>query len=684
MSLSLLFLLTRAGANYVSLDLAFSADSATVPSRALLAHLRVGIPEQRYGLMLDFNESRVEIDQCLRSTSRTFNVASSATSDVVLFEEEEFMDPELRDYFRLSVVEHCGVARSMSERFYDNCLSERCNGIIGLSSLSSVWEIWTAFTLSLESLHLGRSNPFFRSPPSPSKQKQNKDYEHVVVDCRRTAREGICEFDATIGGIDVVVDFHTHDSYIYVPQRIYALYMAGVSLENVHGSKRLFFNETGDGNDNKKRKRSASGENVFVTPPKEQRRRFQERLEASRHNYAEHSIYYQNSLHRFTMSQWLPLVVEIDKHGALVLDSDLLVHSPSYANSYAGTERSASEHFFGESAGLQSTVLLKPQSDPKSNRVSIGNGLLRRYTLHVDVLRKTMFIEPRVIVEHLTSLELIAVTLLFLFFLRSVCYSLEILAPLSLCVERRCPGCSQLENTDKQHRRVSSHSMREAAFFLLALVVPLVALLRLPVFVPYSSQFVHFYIWAWTTLGVNGLCLLTNLFYSATVARGQRPASGSYCWRSFRVVLSRAACSEQLALLGIFCLTVILRREALATQIGSVVGCITLANATRHIYQSLRFSVSVTAARGVASVRSHDVPKHKDDKMWGFFVLLVLVFLNWLASVGLFSVSVFYPISTFSRVVPTFLVSLSLVAGVWIVHQYSDAEMQKSIDSLLN
>lgn len=666
-----------ARANYVSLDLAFSADSASVPSRALLAHLRVGIPEQRYGLMLDFNESQIEIDQCLRSTSRTFNVASITTTDVVLFEEEEFMDPELRDYFRLPVVEHCGVAHSMSERFYDNCLSERCSGIIGLSSLSSVWEIWTAFTLSLESLHLGRSNPFFRSPPSPSK-KENSD-EHVVVECRRST-DGLCEFDAKIGGIDVVVDFHTHDSYIYVPQRIYSLYMSGVSLENVHGSKRLLFANKNATN-SEKRKRSASGEAIFVTPPDEQRRQFHARLEQSRQNYAEHSIYYRNSLHRFTMSQWLPLVVEISKHGALVLDSDLLVHSPSYANSYAGTERSASEHFFGESAGLQSTVLLKPQPDPKSKRVSIGNGLLRRYTLHIDVLRKLMLIEPRVIVEHLTSLELIAVTLLFMFFLRSVCYSLEILAPLSLCVERRCPGCMQLENTDKQHRRVSSHSLREALFFLLSLVVPLVALLRLPVFVPYSSQFAHFYAWAWTTLGVNGLCLLANLLYSATAARGQRPASGSYCWRSFRVVLSRAACSEQLALLGIFCLTVILRREELATQIGSVVGFITLSNATRHIYQSIRFSVSKQAARTATGTKSFDVPKRDDDKMWGFFVLLVLVLLNWLASVCLFAVSVFYPVSTFSRVVPMLLVALSLVAGVWIVHQYSDAEMQKSVDS---
>lgn len=676
----LLALATRG--NYVSLDLAFSADSATVPSRALLAHLHIGIPEQRYGLMLDFNASRIELDQCLRSVSRTFNVARKATSDDALFEKEEFMDPELRDYIRLPVVEHCGAAHSMPERFYDNCLSERCNGIIGLSTLSGVWEIWTAFTLSLESLHLGRSNPFFRQPPSSSSSSSRSGSdddgdEHVVVDCRRNDA-ALCEFDASVGGVDVVVDFHTHDSYIYVPQRIYALYMSGVSLDNVHGSKRLRFN---DSDSLRGRKRSVvASDGVLVAPPDEQRRLFHERLNEARQRHAERSIYYRNSLHRFTMSQWLPLVVEISRRGALVLDSDLLVHSPSYANSYAGAERSASEHFFGESAGLQSTVLLKPQADARSNRVSIGNGLLRRYTLHVDVLRRRLLIEPRVIVEHLTSLELIAVTVLFLFFLRSVCYSLELLAPLSLCVERRCPGCEQLENTDKQHRRVSSHSMREALFFLLALAVPFVALVRLPVFVPYAARFAHFYVWAWTTLAVNGVCLLANLFYSATVARGQRPASGSYCWRSFRVVLSRAACSEQLALLGIFCLTVILRREALGTQTGAVVGFITLANATRHVYQAVRFGVSASAARRASGARSVDRPHYEDDRMWGFFVLLVLLLLNCVGAGALFATSVFWPVSTFSRTVPTLMVSLSLVAGVWIVHQYSDAEMQRSVD----
>ena len=109
------------------------------------------------------------------------------------------------------------------------------------------------------------------------------------------------------GGIDVVVDFHTHDSYIYVPQRIYALYMSSVSLGNVHGSKRLRFgaerNETGDS----RRRSIVSDDGVLVAPPAEQRKQFHARLEEARQRHADRSVYYRNSLHRFTMSQWLPL-----------------------------------------------------------------------------------------------------------------------------------------------------------------------------------------------------------------------------------------------------------------------------------------------------------------------------------------------------------------------------------------
>lgn len=674
---------------FVSLELGFSADSASVPSRSLVTFLRIGIPEQRYGLMLDFNASRIELDHCQRDKSRTFNVAGPA-NDLVLFEEEEILNPEVRGSFRLAVEEHCGVGHSMvAPHYYDNCLSERCNGIIGMSPFSGVWEIFLgAYTLSLESLHLGRTNPFFHQPPSPNSEEIDEDGfdndDHVVVECRARAVSGICEFEASIGGIDVVVDFHMHDSYIYVPHRIYALYMSSIDLEDVHGSHKLDFSDSATQKNAASGHRYTKRDSLEIEPIVQERDDFHDRLSDAREKIADRSIYYRNSLHRFTMSQWLPLVIELrGGTGALVIDSDLLLHSPSYANSYAGVERSASEHFFSESAVLQQTILLKPHpTEPKSNRVSIGNGILRRYTLHVDLLHRSMLIEERVIVEHLTWIEQLVATILFTYFLGLVTFSLELLTPLTLGIGHRKPGTDEIENSDSQHTRISSHSLREAIFFVIILVVPPVVLARLPVFVPHCTRYAFFYVWAWTTLGVNAICLLINLYYSLTVARGNRPAAGTFLWRSFRIGLSRVASAEHLALLGIFCISLILRREGLGTPIGAAVGAITIANGVSQLYLDVRFKLSLHAIieahrQSPVPVRKVDFPRRSDNKLWAAYVLLVLFLVNTVAPTILFITEVFYVVTKFSVASSILIAALSICAGLWVVNQYGAAEMRR-------
>jgi hypothetical protein len=160
---------TLAVDGFATLDLTFSGDSS-IPSRALVTTARFGTPEQRYRLLLDFNHSGMAINSCHRDKSRTFDTAArNMSSDLVLFEEEEFMRPEPRDFFRTPMRDQCDGAHDMPQRFYDVCqgtdAGSGCVGIIGLSPLSSVWEVWTAFTLSMEALHLGRRNPFFHQPP---------------------------------------------------------------------------------------------------------------------------------------------------------------------------------------------------------------------------------------------------------------------------------------------------------------------------------------------------------------------------------------------------------------------------------------------------------------------------------------------------------------------------------------
>jgi len=358
------------------------------------------------------------------------------------------------------------------------------------------------------------------------------------------------------------------------------------------------------------------------------------------------------------------------------LESNLIIY-------YSGVERSASEHFFSESAVLQQTILLKPHpTEPKSNRVSIGNGILRRYTLHVDFLHRSMLIEERVIVEHLTWIEQLVATILFTYFLGLVTFSLELLTPLTLGIGHRKPGTDEIENSDSQHTRISSHSLREAIFFVIILVVPPVVLARLPVFVPHCTRYAFFYVWAWTTLGVNAICLLINLYYSLTVARGNRPAAGTFLWRSFRIGLSRVASAEHLALLGIFCISLILRREGLGTPIGAAVGAITIANGVSQLYLDVRFKLSLHAIieahrQSPVPVRKVDFPRRSDNKLWAAYVLLVLFLVNTVAPTILFITEVFYVVTKFSVASSILIAALSICAGLWVVNQYGAAEMRR-------
>jgi hypothetical protein len=186
--------------------------------------------------------------------------------------------------------------------------------------------------------------------------------------------------------------------------------------------------------------------------------------------------------------------------------------------------------------------------------------------------------------------------------------------------------------------------------------------------------------WAWTTLLVNGVCLVVNLFYSALVAHGNRPASGAYCWRSFRLVLSRTSTSEQLALLTCFCLTVILRRDNLGTPLGVVVGVASIANNVRYFYQAMQYRYALNIARRYRSQAMpprSDWPHDGDNSVWGVFVFVVILALNTLATTAFFATNVFWSEFNFSTWLVVAGVALSVAVGVWVVHQYASSAMQK-------
>jgi len=209
-----LLLASGAGAaEYVTLDFDFSADVAEVPSRSMLTKINIGVPILRRSLMVDFERSDIELEDCIKKQSYTYD--QNDTSDVVLFEEEHITDARARASFRFTVREHCEDVGQLGDRYYKNCLSDECQGILGLSRLSPFWSVWSAFTLGLDGLKLGNDHPRLgdvgiRSSP--------------VVQCRSDTK-GVCDFDAMVsedgGPRRYRVQFHAENSYTYLPVHLF-------------------------------------------------------------------------------------------------------------------------------------------------------------------------------------------------------------------------------------------------------------------------------------------------------------------------------------------------------------------------------------------------------------------------------------------------------------------------------
>lgn len=597
---------------HVSLEVSFSADGSVVPSRALLVGLKVGVPEKSLALMLDFNSSGVEVDSCLYRESHTYD-ATGSKSDVILFEEQLFVGSEPRGYFRMGVEQHC-EEHQMPEHYYSNCVGPLCGGLIGASRRSALWQIWTSFTLSFEHLHLGSRNPYHKSDPVGDDKE---------ISCLGTSDERLCEYRAKIGGIEVTVDFHTENSYIYVPESIYAMYMDDFSPGTVHGTERAL---SMDKSTKRLFARAMSGHANATVSPRAAIMRFKERLKASFERATLTSRYMRNVEEYYTSREWPPIVIEPtgESTATIVLDYDVLVHSPTGYGSFTGEN---GQRFFGESSDLATTVLLKPHR--YDDRVSIGNGVLRRYTFHKNVLEGRVIVEQRTQVEHLTPVEVILVMALLTIYVRSLCYSLEILAPLGLCMPLFCKDCNADQTRASHHKRKTLHSVKEAFVFLLAFLAPLFMMRRLSYCIDPRTN-VAMYIWAWFSIAVNaaGLCKTTLIAWATQ--NSYRPAPGMYCWRSFRLQLSRFACSEQLSLLSVLLASFVLRKETLGGLFSSLVSCAMITNATRHAYQAFR--VRVFRPHALQMHRS-DMPTKEVNDVWFLFVLLVLVCANFVLTV---------------------------------------------------
>ncbi len=207
----LLLLLTPAqhahAAPHVTLDLSYSADSATVPTRAALVAMPLGTPPRRRRLLLDFGTRDVEIDGCHRTDS--YSYSEQLGTDEVLFDAEHITDGQPHTAARLPVRDHCNATGALSPHFYANCVGSRCEGVLGLSRSSALWSLYSAYSLSLDALRLGRSHP--RAVPRGARVK-----------CESVER-GMCAFRALLRygsdapALTVLVDVHVDNSYTRVP-----------------------------------------------------------------------------------------------------------------------------------------------------------------------------------------------------------------------------------------------------------------------------------------------------------------------------------------------------------------------------------------------------------------------------------------------------------------------------------
>ena len=198
--------------NYATIEFAFSADISEVASRALLAQVQLGIPTNERFLMVDVDSDRVELDSCFRRESYTYGEVSN--TDFLVLPEERITDVAARAIFRLPVRDHCTDVGALPSRFYENCIGRRCQGMLGLAPSSPLWDFWSRYSLTLHGMHIGANHP--RAPSSFPREE--------TVNCLPYGG-GVCTY--LLGDDITTVQFHLHNSYIYVPERVYASLLSG-------------------------------------------------------------------------------------------------------------------------------------------------------------------------------------------------------------------------------------------------------------------------------------------------------------------------------------------------------------------------------------------------------------------------------------------------------------------------
>lgn len=668
----LLFLFScrcRDADDYVSLELKFGGEKTTT-SHLLTTTLTIGKPERRYEMLLDFTSNEIAMKYCMHSRSYTFDIGDNKTSDIVLFSDDTLLDPVKRGIYRFPITERC----SSSDPFPSTeCLSsDSCGGVLGLGPKSPVWVKWSAATITKTALHLGMNNP-----------RRLTEKEEKVA-CEDESK--LCSFNAIFVGRPVVVDFHSHDSYIYVPNDIYQRYTEERNLygfTNAQKRTALHLQEA-------RQAARVYGSKIDVEenasePNSQSRILFAERLENERQLALQYSAYYRATHEITDRAAWPPIVLlPVQKQqqssstsNMIVLDFDLLVHSPLRSGSYGlSSSRLSSSVPFAEYSNALMTLMLRPHANESiTDRVSLGNTFFRRYNVHRNYATNSIEIVEKFATENLANVEVLGGLYLYAFFIYSLCRMMSYSVTLSVSLNRRCSVCGEAMSPYAKHR------LPPTLLSILAIFCDMLMLLIAGWLLQHVETFLSssvlpgaaaFSVWSWLLFVPNALVVLVM----AIASPGHNsPSDGTFCWRTFRLTVTYAACSEQVALLGLLWMTIILHTDTLGTTLSVFVAAAMFFSAVHHFSHVVLFEHDLAThlvayfLRQQPSPAKRIFPSERANMTWFFFVLLVLFMLNIVLTLIVTLRYIVLPVLN-SSTVAVVIYGLALLMALWLLETY--------------
>lgn len=664
--------------DFVSLDLDIGSDKSAA-SHLITTTVTIGKPEKRYEMLVDFTSDEIVMKYCMHTKSYTFEIASNQTSDIIMFSDDTLLDPVKRGIYRFPIRERCSSSDAFPSQ---ECLSsDSCAGVLGLGPNSPIWVKWSAATITRTSIHLGATNP------RKLAEKEEK------VSC--TDNSNLCSFNAIFVGRPVTVDFHSHDSYIYVPNDIYQRYTEERNLYGFTNAQKRSALQLQEAREKAKvygqtieldEKSGDTGSNSRIL--------FSERLENERQLALQYSAYYRATHEITDRAAWPPVVLlpmlqskTSATTNLIVLDFDLLVHSPHHSGSYGKSSRVSSSVPFAEYSNTMMTLMLRPHPNESiTDRVSLGSMFFRRYNVHRNYVTNTIEIVEKFATENLSNFEVIGGLYLYAYFIYSLCRMMSYSVSLSVSLNRRCPICAEASSPYTKHRLPPTLISILAIFcdmFMLLIAGWLLQHIETLLSESALADANGFSVWSWLLFVPNALVVL---LMALTSPGHSSPSDGTFCWRTFRLTVTYAACSEQVALLGLLWMTIILHSDTLGTTLSVFVAAAMFFSAVHHFSHVFIFEHDLAThlisyiTRQPLPVQSvkRVFPSERANMTWFMFVLLVLFMLNIVLTLIVMMRYIVLPVLN-SSTMALVIYGLAFLLSLWLLETYERITISRTL-----